>query len=292
MNEARWTGRKHFTLAVDAARCDRAPSLAVGLRCVESPVSESRSIAALADGLLSRINRASWHVVIPLLLSATSIGCLSTGSPQVERCQTEKKQLLSRLVDEQKRGESLTTELRTANQRLADAEKQLARVVGGAGANRLASSNDQSYSPRQPPNPYLGNASGFPPSNPSSSPLAYPLASAPNSVQLGAPRDSQFVSTPAKTTASTGGSRVANSPSGGAVGGPASGAFGGGTGGTSGGVGTVPISSPAPVDSRGFNQLGPQNGRSESGWMPRALSNPASGSSMGAAGIAPTGQPR
>jgi hypothetical protein len=280
MNEARWTGRKHFTLAVDAARCDRAPSLAVGWRCDESPASESRSIAALADGLLSRINRASWHVVIPLLLSATSIGCLSTGSPQVERCQTEKKQLLSRLVDEQKRGESLTTELRTANQRLADAEKQLARVVGGAGANRLASSNDQSYSPRQPPNPYLGNASGFPPSNPSSSPLAYPLASAPNSVQLGAPRDSQFVSTPAKTTASTGGSRVANGPSGGAA------------SGTSGGVGTVPISSPAPVDSRGFNQLGPQNGRSESGWMPRALSNPASGSSMGAAGIAPTGQPR
>jgi hypothetical protein len=288
MNEARWTGRKHFTLAVDAARCDRAPSLAVGWRCDESPASESRSIAALADGLLSRINRASWHVVIPLLLSATSIGCLSTGSPQVERCQTEKKQLLSRLVDEQKRGESLTTELRTANQRLADAEKQLARVVGGAGANRLASSNDQSYSPRQPPNPYLGNASGFPPGNPSSSPLAYPLASAPNSVQLGAPRDSQFVSTPAKTTASTGGSRVANGPSGGA----ASGMPGGAASGMAGGVGTVPISSPAPVDSRGFNQLGPQNGRSESGWMPRALSNPASGSSMGAAGIAPTGQPR
>jgi len=280
MIEARWTGRNQVALAVDAAQRDGVPSRVLdGWRCNGLPLSESRSIAALVDELRSRIARALWHVLIPLSLSATSIGCLSTGSPQVERCQTEKKQLLSRLVDEQKRGESLTTELRTANQRLADAEKQLARVVGGAGASRLASSNDQSYSPRQLSNPFPGNVSGFTPGNPSSSPLASPLASAPNSVQLGAPRDSQFVSTPAKTTASTGSSRVANGPSGGAVSGAASGAVGGAMGGAAGGmagdVGTVPISSPAPVDSRGFNALGPQNGRSESGWMPRTSSSPA-----------------
>ena len=210
---------------------------------------------------------------LPLcLLFLASVGCLSTNSPQLERCQTEKKQLLSRLVDEQKRGESLTTELRTANQRLADAEKQLARVVGGAGAGRLASTTELGTSP-----------SALPLSNTGPS----------RSLQLGAPRDSQFISATPRAAGASGNGNFASGADTGGGAGLASGnttarSSGMATGsGMTGGSGT----SGGATDTRGFDQLAPRNGRSESGWMPRSSGNApnVAGGGFGASGSGSAG---
>ena len=137
------------------------------------------------------------------LLVLIGAGC-NTVSPELTRLQEDKKQLLTRVVDEQKRAESLTAELRAANQRLADAEKQLARIYEGRG--RFAS---------------MGGPATY---SSASSPMASNPASGSGvitrEVQLGAPRD------------------VTPSPS-----------------------------RPAEVGS--VDVLGPQNGRTESGWVPK-----------------------
>jgi hypothetical protein len=201
----------------------------------------ARPRRAAIEGSVSTAARFA-AALAAFIFAPLGAGCLSTNSPQLERCQTEKKQLLSRLVDEQKRGESLTTELRTANQRLADAEKQLARVVGGAGGSRLASASE------------LGNSTGTPL-------LSNTAGDRP--LQLGAPRDNQFISAAPRTSGSPGAT---------------------GTTGTSGSAGQTTGTVGTFVDTRGFDRLAPSNGRSESGWMPRSPAN-----SAGPTGNAPTG---
>ena len=61
-------------------------------------------------------------------------GCMPTAKSQLARCQSEKKQLLARIVDEQKRAETLTAENRGLNEKLADAETQLAKLHDGRGS--------------------------------------------------------------------------------------------------------------------------------------------------------------
>jgi hypothetical protein len=228
-------------------------------------------------------------LAVSVLFFQTSIGCLSTNSPQLERCQTEKKQLLSRLVDEQKRGESLTTELRTANQRLADAEKQLARVVGGSGAGRLASVTELGN--------IVGGGSGGLVSGPTSgatigamggatggSTIGSPIGATSSGLrplQLGAPRDSQFVSAMPNNSGAGVGSGTARGSAESAAGGSAS-----NTAGSAGG------SRPSTVDARGFDQLAPRNGRSESGWMPRSSGAATGASAAGSMGGATDGSSR
>jgi hypothetical protein len=277
MNKARWIGRSD----------DLSTMRAVGPAMRGSDASTAQSPRG---GSRPCVVRLFPRMLFAWLLSAPCVGCLSTSPPQLERCQTEKKQLLSRLVDEQKRGESLTTELRTANQRLADAEKQLARVVGGAGAGRLVSANDLGNSPGSSlswPNPLSGSSgmgmgSGGSGSGTSSGSGGNGSGSAIHNgnmaggtnaggfrpLQLGAPRDSQFISATPNSAGSVGGSRMAS------------------------GAGTGSAPNSATGDSRGFDQLAPRNGRSESGWMPRSAGNAANAASSGSSGIAPAMPPR
>jgi len=277
MNTARWIGRTD----------DLSTMRPVGPAMRGSNANTAHSPRR---GSLQCVVRRLPGLLLAWLLSVPCVGCLSTSPPQLERCQTEKKQLLSRLVDEQKRGESLTTELRTANQRLADAEKQLARVVGGAGAGRLASANDLGNSPGSSlswPNALggsggmgMGSGSNGSGSNGSGSGNSSGsgnyngnMAGGANAggfrpLQLGAPRDSQFISATANSAGSAGGSRMAS------------------------GAGTGSAANSATGDSRGFDQLAPRNGRSESGWMPRSAGNATNASSAGSSGIAPAMPPR
>ena len=84
-------------------------------------------------------------MLVPTMLIAAMLcaaaGCSSTTTAQLTRCQNEKKQLLTRVVDEQKRAETLQAELRNVNVRLAEAEKQLARVYDTRGGRFANSSN-------------------------------------------------------------------------------------------------------------------------------------------------------
>jgi hypothetical protein len=224
-------------------------------------------------------------LAVSVLFFQTSIGCLSTNSPQLERCQTEKKQLLSRLVDEQKRGESLTTELRTANQRLADAEKQLARVVGGSGAGRLAAVTELGNTTAGLSNGLAGGpTSGATINAMGGSTIGSPIGATSSGLrplQLGAPRDSQFVSAMPNNAGAGVGSGTARGSAESAAGGSAS-----NTAGSAGG------SRPSTVDARGFDQLAPRNGRSESGWMPRSSGAAAGASATGSTGGATDGSSR
>ena len=163
-----------------------------------------------------------------------TLGCSATNVAQFERCQTDKKQLLARVVEEQKRSESLTTDLRTANQKLAEAEKQLARVHDG-GQGRYAATPIPSLAP-----PARSFVSGPQPIQENKGPGM--MASSGATRRDGASSNPPF----------------SGSPIGGS--------------GAMGGRGAPPAS---PVlDSTGFDELAPRNGRSESGWMPRSNSRP------------------
>jgi hypothetical protein len=176
-------------------------------------------------------------------------GCSATNVGQLERCQADKKQLLSRVVEEQKRSESLTTELRSANQKLADAEKQLARFYDPSRGS-LASAGGGLSSP------------------------AGPLA------RSGAPRGFSAGPEPIGAGVSNGGSGPGMMASGSSGSGSLfSGsnpsqplAFGMPGGSASGNARANMPSPPASVslDPSGFDQLAPLNGRSESGWMPKS----------------------
>lgn len=200
-----------------------------------------------------------YHLMASLFagLGLLVAGCSWTNSGQLERCQTDKKQLLARVVEEQKRSESLTTELRTSNQRLADAEKQLARVYdgsrgrftasGGSGASGIFADKSStgtasvaggaSRSFATGPEPIgggspLGNGPGLMASG----------SGAGRSMQLGAPRELRpgaLSNTPSH----------ANNDSNAAAAGPS-------------------------LDPGGYDLLGPRNGRSESGWMPKSSGRP------------------
>lgn len=224
-------------------------------------------------------------LAVCVLFFQTSIGCLSTNAPQLERCQTEKKQLLSRLVDEQKRGESLTTELRTANQRLADAEKQLARVVGGSGAGRLASVTELGNTTAGLSNGLAGGPTSGATIGATGSGMGGVMGGSTTGansgglrpLQLGAPRDSQFVSAMPNNS----GAGLSSGTASGAARGSANNAAGGSASNTADSVGG---SRPSTVDARGFDQLAPRNGRSESGWMPRSSGTAGGASAAGTMG--------
>ncbi len=176
-------------------------------------------------------------------------GCSATTVGQLERCPADTKQLLSRVVEEQKRSESLTTELRSANQKLADAEKQLARFYDPSRGS-LASAGGGLSSP------------------------AGPLA------RSGAPRGFSAGPEPIGAGVSNGGSGPGMMASGSSGSGSLfSGsnpsqplAFGMPGGAASGNARANMPSPPASVslDPSGFDQLAPLNGRSESGWMPKS----------------------
>lgn len=100
-------------------------------------------------GRRSVVAHFSWvrssRALVPSTLCAVMLcaaaGCSSTTTAQLTRCQNEKKQLLTRVVDEQKRAETLQAELRNVNVRLAEAEKQLARVYDTRGGRFANSGN-------------------------------------------------------------------------------------------------------------------------------------------------------
>ena len=186
-----------------------------------------------------------------------ALGCSATNVGQLERCQADKKQLLSRVVEEQKRSENLTTELRSANQKLSDAEKQLARLYDPARGS-LASASGMS-SPATPFARSGANRGGF---SAGPEPIGAGVANGPGMMASGS---------------RAGGSGASGSTSGGS-------AFGGsqpspplafGMPASLSGSSTGRASSPNPpaspsLDPSGFDQLAPLNGRSESGWMPKS----------------------
>ncbi|MFO0901935.1 MAG: hypothetical protein U0939_02980 [Pirellulales bacterium] len=176
-----------------------------------------------------------------------AFGCNATNVGQLERCQADKKQLLARVVEEQKRSESLTTDLRTANQKLADAEKQLARVYDG-GRNRYAATPVPSLAP--PTRPFV---SGPQPIQEHNGPGMMASGGGANRM-LSSGSTSGFTR---RDGASSNGS-FTGSPIG---------------SGASGGAGISAPASPI-LDSSGFDDLAPRNGRSESGWMPKSTSRP------------------
>ena len=75
-----------------------------------------------------------WQLATVLLAAMLCAGCMSTAKSQLDRCQSEKKQLLTRIVDDQKRAESILAENRSLNEKLADAETQLAKLYDGRGS--------------------------------------------------------------------------------------------------------------------------------------------------------------
>lgn len=108
-------------------------------------------------------------------------GCGSTSQSQLTRLQAEKKELLNRIVDEQKRTETLTAELRDANLRAAEAEKQLARLYDDP-RGRLAGTGSSGFSPyAAAPRPLAAGSVG-------ASELSSQRAARPP-IGLGAPRD-------------------------------------------------------------------------------------------------------
>ena len=86
-------------------------------------------------------SRALFPTMLISAMLCAAAGCSSTTTAQLTRCQNEKKQLLTRVVDEQKRAETLQAELRNVNVRLAEAEKQLARVYDTRGGRFANSGN-------------------------------------------------------------------------------------------------------------------------------------------------------
>ena len=88
-----------------------------------------------------------WQPVTVLLAAMLCAGCMSTATSQLERCQSEKKQLLTRVVDDQKRAESLLVENRSLNEKLADAETQLAKLHDGRGSRIAEFRRPNSTSP-------------------------------------------------------------------------------------------------------------------------------------------------
>lgn len=179
-----------------------------------------------------------------------SLGCSMPGTAQLEKCQADKKQLLARVVEEQKRSESLTADLRTANQKLADAEKQLARTIDGsrsryATATPSLGPGDRSFvSGPQPITPIGSGTNG------NSGPGMMASGNTANRLlSLGSPnavRRDGGSSNDGYSNANSG------SSSGGFTGAPAS----------------------PNLDPSGFDQLAPRNGRSESGWMPKSTARP------------------
>lgn len=180
-----------------------------------------------------------------------AVGCSATNVGQLERCQADKKQLLSRVVEEQKRSENLTTELRSANQRLADAEKQLARLYDPARGS-LASAGGMS----SPATPFArsGANRGF--------------AVGPEPIGAGVPNGPGAMANGLGASGSTSGLSAFGGaqPSQPLAFGIPAGLSGSGAGRTSA---PNPPASPS-LDPSGFDQLAPLNGRSESGWMPKS----------------------
>lgn len=174
--------------------------------------------------------------LVVLLVCAT--GCSMANMSQMERCQNEKKQLLARVVEEQKRAEALTTELRSSNQRLAEAEKQVARMMDGSRTRYASGPGNSGFSGL--PAPSLGTASR--PFSPGPEPLG---ATGMNGSSPG-----RMASTPAAPRPLPFSAPRSSAPSG--------------------------SSAPAQpsLDPSGFDQLAPLNGRSESGWMPKSPSRP------------------
>ena len=78
-----------------------------------------------------------WRSTAAVLAALLCAGCMPSAKSQLANCQSEKKQLLTRIVDEQKRAETLTAENRGLNDKLAEAETQLAKLHDGRGS-RLA----------------------------------------------------------------------------------------------------------------------------------------------------------
>lgn len=207
---------------------------------------------------------SGWSVVVarklwPVLRSATVAasvwllsGCALTDKTQLAECQDEKRQLLSRVVDEQRRSESLQGELKVSNQRLADAEKQLARSFGTRGSSPLLASGDLSspvgtgYRTAESSRPSAGVGE-----------RTSPVVSDPSitrQVQLGAPREPR---------AWNGGS-----------------AFNGGgvsSSGSSGGMGIGEGNDAGQREGTGLEIVGPQNSGGPSGWLPRSSPRPPTG---------------
>lgn len=199
--------------------------------------------------------RKLWHVLRPATVAASVwllSGCSLTDKTQLSECQDEKRQLLSRVVDEQRRSESLQGELKVSNQRLADAEKQLARSFGTRGSSPLLASGDLS-SPlgtgyRTAESSRASDGGGERASLVSSDP------SITRQVQLGAPREPR--------SGNGGGSVLSREGASGS---------GFGSGGSSGGLGEGGAGSEAGQrDGTGLEIVGPQNSGGPSGWLPRS----------------------
>jgi hypothetical protein len=190
-------------------------------------------------------------------------GCALTDKTQLAECQDEKRQLLSRVVDEQRRSESLQGELKVSNQRLAEAEKQLARSFGTRGSSPLLASGDLSGP--------VGTGYRTAESSRSSDgggERTGPVTNDPSitrQVQLGAPRDVRSWNGGSGLSGSvlSGGGSV---PSGEGASGSG---FGGG--GASGGPGVGAGNEAGQRDGTGLEIVGPQNSGGPSGWLPRSV---------------------
>jgi len=191
----------------------------------------------------------------------SSTGCSLTEKTQLAECQDEKRQLLSRVVDEQRRAESLQGELKVSNQRLADAEKQLARSFGTRGSSPLLASGDlgapaidgnatASRFRGAAANVGAGTSDAVPGSTSSGDSIT-------RAIQLGAPRTS-------RAWDGGFGTGVAGS-----------GAAGSGTGSSAGSAGMSVES--GQRDTGGLEIVGPQNGGGQSGWLPRTAPRPSGG---------------
>lgn len=151
-------------------------------------------------------------------LTVLAVGCGPTTQSQLTRCQNEKKTLLTRIVDEQKQVETLTTQNEQLTARLADSEKQLARLYQQSSGRYVSSNNSSStglvpLTPTVPPTSLserpnrlipLGSPAGSvpPPTSTFSSALRSPreeasresIDNSPNTPSLAAPSNGRWES--------------------------------------------------------------------------------------------------
>ena len=235
-----------------------------------------------------------YHATILAGLLCATAGCSSTTSAQLTRCQTEKKQLLTRVVDEQKRAETLQAELRNVNVRLAEAEKQLARVYdarGGrfASSSSLGGTNGGSSSPSSASfgspfsnasgssgssgQGYSGQgSSGQGSSGQGSAGQGAPAVLGPAGTRFSEPATVAPFVTSGASTGSSGSSRSSAPPSSSFQSEPRQ------SGSTSGLSQPNRLSAPRELrpqsgrmlDSGSIDMAAPRNGRTESGWMPKS----------------------
>jgi len=86
-----------------------------------------------------------------IVVAWATVGCGPTTQSQLTRCQNEKKTLLTRIVDEQKRVESLSTQNEQLTSRLAESEKQLARLYQQSSGRYVSAGSSQSTVPPSVP---------------------------------------------------------------------------------------------------------------------------------------------